>query len=63
MSGSKLFGTLTGLLKQFFEILNFEKISRIQQKNENLPSKQRVYEESVFTNVAIYSLINTLGAL
>ena len=43
-SGSKLFDTLIVFLKEFFEKVNFEKISRQHQKHEKLLSMQRVGE-------------------
>ena len=43
-SGSKLFDTLIVFLKEFFEKVNFKKISRRHQKHEKLPSMQRVGE-------------------
>ena len=41
-SGSKLFGTLIVLLKEFFKKVHFEKNQQTTKKHEKLPTMQKV---------------------
>ena len=59
LSWIQTFGTLIALLKGFLEKVNFEKVSRRQQKHEKLPNMQ-TFNYSVYSRLG-YNYIFSRG--